>query len=406
VNGQGRNWLGDVRVGAAVYLLTSLPVFAAVFVGTRPGLMEQQGTVTDFLHGFCHYDGGHFESIIHDGYWYDPARGSNIAFFPGYPLAVEGVLRLSGCSTRLAMVTISNVSLCLSFIVLAAYLRIRFPDEPASSRLTILTLIGVLPAGFFFRMGYSESLFLLFVSLLLLGFVQRWPVIVLAVLAGALTGIRAVGLAAGAAVIVQVLADTSRGSPGKRVATAALLAPVTCWGLLAFMGYQQVRFGTPIAFALTQEHWSFYSPAPGDIPTKALRLALAEPIWNSYVPGSSRYWARFESEGMPVLGLLFWNPILFAIAVVAVIVGWRRGWLAAHEAILGLGLLLIPYATRADEMSMGSHARFAAVAIPAYVVIGRMLERLSAPARWLVLAALAALMTLWAALFAACWPLC
>ena len=30
MNGTGRAWLGDVRVGVAVYLVTSLPVFLGV----------------------------------------------------------------------------------------------------------------------------------------------------------------------------------------------------------------------------------------------------------------------------------------------------------------------------------------------------------------------------------------
>ena len=35
-----------------------------------------------------------------------------------------------------------------------------------------------------------------------------------------------------------------------------------------------------------------------------------------------------------------------------------RGWFTKPETILGIGLLLIPYVTRGDEMSMGSQARF------------------------------------------------
>ncbi len=274
-------WLADARIGVAVYVVTSLPVFLGVWVGTTSGLVEHKGPVVDFLHGFCHFDGGHFESIIHRGYEYDPGRGANIAFFPGYPIAIDGVKRLTAWPTRLAMVVASNAALCGAFILLARYLRLRRPDEPSRLPRMTLLLIGLWPVGFFFRMGYSESLFLAFLALLLLGVVERWPAFVLALIAGALTGIRAVGVAASAAVIAQVLLNPARGPFRGRLLTAALLAPVSCWGLLAFMGYQQARFGTPLAFVVVQQHWAYHTPDPGAIPTKAARLALAEPIRNT-----------------------------------------------------------------------------------------------------------------------------
>lgn len=406
MNESRSSWLGDARLGMAVYLLTSLPVFAGVYIGAMTGLIEHRAPVVSYLHGFCHFDGGHFESVIHNGYEYDPGRGSNIAFFPGFPLAIEGVRGLTGWPTRLAMVVASNVALCCAFILLARYLRLRGPNEPSHLRLLTLVLIGLWPVGFFFRMGYSESLFLAFLALLLLGVAERWPAVVLAVIAGTLTGIRAVGVAASAAVIAHVLLDPTRGSLRGRVLTAALLAPLSCWGLLAFMGYQQVRFGTPLAFVVVQQHWAYHRPAADAIPTKAARLALAEPIWNTYVPGSTRHWVQYGESRLPFPGLGFWNPILFLVAVVAVVGGWLRGWLTFFEAALGVGLLLIPYVTRADEMSMGSHARFAAVVIPAYLVLARMLGRLPAAVVWIVFASLAVSLVLWSALFAAHWALC
>lgn len=397
---------GDVVTGLAVYAVTALPVVLGVFIGTTPGLIEQYEPVEDFLHGLCHYDGGHFESIVNDGYRYDPARGSTVAFFPGYPVAVDGVRRLTGWPTRLAMVVTSNVALCAAFVLLATYLRVRLPGGSPALRVTILTLVGVWPLGFYFRMGYSEGLFLLGLALLLLGFAMRWPLVVLAVVAGALSGTRAVGVAAGAAVMVYELSDRSLGTAGRRIARAALIAPLCFWGLLAFMAYQQARLGTPFAFVHVQQHWTYYSPRPGDLQSKVARLALAEPIWNAYVPGSSRHWSNYEQDGKPFLALGFWNPVLFLAAAVAVVVGWWFGRLTYPEAVLGTGLLLIPYLTRADELSMGSHGRFAAVVVPAFVVFGLALYQLPSAARWVVLAGLLAVLGLCAARFAARWPLC
>jgi hypothetical protein len=405
VNGSRRAWLRDVGIGATVYVVTSLPVFLGVYAGTTSGLIEHKGPVADFLHGFCHFDGGHFESIIHNGYQLERERGATVAFFPGYPLAIQAVRYLTGWPTRLAMITASNAALLGAFILLAAYLRVRCPED-TRLRFATLFLIGFWPVGFYFRMGYSESLFLLVLAVLLLGFAKRWPAGLLAAIAGALTGIRAVGVAASAAVLAHVLGDTARGSPVRRIVMAATLALVSCWGLLAFMAYQQTRFGTPFAFVNVQDNWVFYAPGPDDIPSKGVRLALLEPIWNAYIPGSPRFWGRYEEDAIPLLNLAFWNPILFVLAVLAVLLGWRRGWLSRDEAFLGLGLLLIPYLTRADELSMGSHARFASVVVPAFLVLGRLTARLPIGAMAVLYAGLAVSLLLCSAHFAARWPLC
>lgn len=400
------NWSADVLTGLAVYLLTSIPVFLGTMIGTAPGVLAHQGPVDGFLHGLCHFDGSHFQSIIERGYWYDPAHPCSVAFFPGYPLAAEAVRHVTGRSARLALVATANAALAIMFVVLSAYLRARFPADVAAVRLTILTLVGLWPAGFFFRMAYSESLFLLMEALLLLGLARRWPAVWLAFIAGAATGIRPVGVAATAAVLAGVLADPARGSPRRRFLASAALLPIGCWGLITYMAYQYARFDTPIAFIIAQQHWAFYSPPPGQIPTKALRLLLAEPIWNAYVPGSSRHWVQFDPHGQPLLGVMFWNACFFVLATAAVAVGWLRRWLTHPELILGLGLLAIPYLTRADEMSMGSHARFSAIVLPAFVVAGRLLARLPPIASWIAFAGLAPVLALWSALFAARWPLC
>lgn len=404
--GPQRHWPADIVTGFAVYILTSLPVFLGVMIGTTPEVIARQGPVEDFLHGFCHFDGSYFESIMDRGYWYDPAHSSAVAFFPAYPVSAGWVRRVTGWSTRFALVATANAALALTFVVLAAYLRIRFPTEPLATRLTILTLVGLWPAGLFFRMAYSESLFLLAESLLLYGLARRWPIGVLAFIAGAATGIRPVGVAASAAVLVLVLSDPARGPLRKRILTALAYGPLASWGLIAFMVFQYLKFDTPIAFVLAQQQWAFYSPPDGQIPTKALRLLLAEPVWNAYVPGSSRHWEQFDPHGMPLLGVMFWNPLLFVLAVAAMLFGWLRDWLNRPELILGFGLLFIPYITRGDEMSMGSHARFAAIALPAFVVAGRLLSHLPPAATWIVFAGLTPILALWSALFAACWPLC
>ena len=401
-----RPWLTDIVAGLAVYVFTSLPVLMGVSMATTLGVMRHSSAPPCFVDATCQFDGAHFASIIDDGYRYDRDNASTVAFFPGYPVVGGWVRSLGNWPARLATVVTANVSFALALILLSAYLRVRYPEDAGSTRLTILILIGLWPAGFFFRMGYSESLFLLTLALLLLGFTRRWPVWLLAFIAGAATGIRLVGIVASAAVVYHVVSDEERGSSRRRLLLAAALAPLTCWGILAFIGYQEVRFHTPVAFVDAQKHWAFYSPLPGEISSKAVRLAVAEPIWNMYVPGSSRHWMLFHATKNPLFGIMFWNPILFTLASVAVIIGLFRGWLTRPEAVIGVGLLLIPYVTRGDELCMGSQARFTTVVVPAFVVMGRLLGRSLAAITTLLLAVAAALLMLWSALFAAGWPMC
>jgi hypothetical protein len=397
-------WPWDVLTGVAVYALTSLPVLLGLVVATTPGVLVHDGPTPSVLGACCYFDGGHYHVIVRDGYSFDPARESNVAFFPGYPVVAELVRRLTACGPPLALVVVSNAAFAVALVLISAYLRTRFPDEPPYTRLTTLTLIGLWPIGFYFRIGYSESLFLAVLALLLLGLARRWPVALLALMAGAATGIRPVGVAATVAVSVHVLLDASRGPLRSRILTAALLVPLGCSGLLAYMGYQKATFGDPLAFAQTQRHWVLYHPPADAGPLhKWARLAVAEPIWNVYVPDSPRHWSRIDPS--PLLGLTFWNPVLFLVALASIGYGWFRRWLTVPEAVLALGLLVIPYLTRGYEMSMVSQGRFATVVIPAYVVLGRLLARLPPAATWIVFAGFAPLLALWSALFAAAWPL-
>lgn len=400
------HWRADTAIGLGVYLLTLLPVALGVTLAVTPNVFARADGPQDLAHACCNFDGGYFAEIMTQGYWFDPNGGSGVAFFPGYPLLAMAFSQFTNWSVRVAMVVTSNLALAGAFVLLAAYLRARNPAGPLASRLATLGLIGLWPSGFFLRMGYSESLFLFLVAAVLLGFARRWPVLVLAVLAGAATGVRPVGVAATAAVALSVLADPTRGSFAKRVLLAAGVGAIGCWGMFAYMGYLQVNYGNALLFADAHAQWSFYQPRPGDIPSKWARLALAEPIWNAYVPGSTRRWWQFEPHGIPVLGLQFWNPIFFVLAATGVAVGWCRGWLSRPEVVLGLGLVLIPYLTRADEISMGSQARFAAVVVPAFVVGGRLLSGLPPQVTWAVFALLSPLLTVWAAMYAAKWPMC
>lgn len=394
----------DLLAGLAVYAVTAVPVWVGFAAATTPGFLHHDGPPPDALTAASHYDGTYFRDIVDHGYRTDSAGRPTVAFFPGYPLAAGAVAAVTGLGTEAALVLTANVAFALALGLLSAYIRARFPDQPAAFRWATLFALGFWPAGVVFRMAYSESLFLALLAVLLLGMARRWPAVVLAAVAGAATGVRAVGVAASAAVLAHILLDPARGTARRRLLTAAALAPLTAWGLIGYMGYQADRFGDPLAFARAQDHWrAFYPDRPGLLP-KLGRLAAGEPLWSTYVPGSARDWRPFDGLGLGPVGPAFWNPLLFTGAAVAVLVAGRRGWAGGPEAVLGFGLLAVPYLTRADEMSMNSHARFAALVVPVYVVLGRFVAARPAVG-WGLFGVFGTVLAVWTAGFCAGRPM-
>jgi len=398
------HWRTDLLNAVIVYALSVLPVLAGLAHATRIVAPSSAALAPVTLNLCCYFDGGHFNHIVREGYRSEDPEQPAVAFFPGYPLIVRFLVCVTDWPVPYTLVMTANASFLAALVLLSAYLRLRMPGD-SKTRFTTLLLVGFFPFGFFFRMGYSESLFFALIVLLLLGVAKKWPLWVLAVIAGAATGVRAVGIATSFAGLVHVLADRERGSPIRRLTTAGAIAPLAVWGLLAFMAYQWLEFGTPLGFVEAHSHWIHYRPSPGDLGPKWVRLLLAEPIWNAYRPCSPRYWMSIDQCGVPFLGLAFWNPMVFVSGVIAVCLGWHRKWLTPTEGVLGLGLLLIPYVSRADEMSMVSQSRFATVVVPGYVVFGRLLARTPALARLSTFAIMAVLLGVWTSLFARTWPL-
>ncbi len=110
-----------------------------------------------------------------------------------------------------------------------------------------------------------------------------------------------------------------------------------------------------------------------------MSLVSWEPIWSVYEPDTPAYFGGF-SNGEWARSMRFFNPIFFCGTAALIAIGaWKR-WLNTYEILFAAGLLAIPYFSRAYEMCMESHGRFAAVVVPVYIVIGELLACLP---RWL-----------------------
>jgi hypothetical protein len=139
-------WFEDFFAGFAAYYLTSLPVLAGVFFAVS----FEQSAVSggDPVAACFRFDALHYRDIIRQGYSYDPNQGSLVAFFPAYPLLSRWIGQATRLSSEEAAMLAANLALLGAFVLLARYIRVRWPEATAASRACwsrITTVISMTP---------------------------------------------------------------------------------------------------------------------------------------------------------------------------------------------------------------------------------------------------------------------
>ncbi|HEV3258760.1 MAG TPA: mannosyltransferase family protein [Gemmataceae bacterium] len=392
-------WDEALGAGSLFYFLTSVIAVFGVVIGHQFVIPADTGQARqgDLLSAFAAWDGQWYSRIVMEGYTYDRTRMSSVVFFPGYPVFGQVVVRLTGWSPERALLIVSHLSLAAAFVLMAAYARRRFPQSPRQVTGYVLLSMGLLPTTFFFRMAYSESLFLALALLAMYGMERRWPLLVVALVVGLATAARPVGVALLAPLLLHVWhrSATLQGF----VLRFVCLVPIGCWGLGGYVLYQHRAFGEPLAFVQAERHWRMRPAVP--LAEKLAGLGTFEPIECVFDRSSPGFWGRRAPRGNPWFNLQIANPIFFVLASVLLAVGGWQRWLSPCELAFGASALLIPYVTKGYEMCMGGMGRYAAVAFPIYLVLGQLLGCMPAPVAAGVLAVSGFLMGAYAALFAA-----
>lgn len=370
--------LGEsAAIGLLYYWITSNVVLMGVALGV--GYIPETPTGAhkfDYDGEFyANWDGQWYKDVARRGYFYKEDDYSSVAFFPAFPLAGRLLSRATGLREELALLVVANAFLAASFALFSIYLRERFPDAPDGFHGYALVAMGLLPTTFFFRMAYSESTFLVCLILSLYAMARRWPLVVVAALVGLGTAVRPVGVALVPALLLHVR-DRSETRGGFVLKSAALI-PLACWGLAAYMIYQALEFGDPIAFVRAQAAWG--GRKPPSLGRKVIALATLEPFRTLYNPSVPGYWGKSTGPLDFPFSLRAADPFFFAGAAVLVLVGFVKGWLSKCESAAGALLLLIPYWTHGYEHCLLSTGRYAAAVVPIYPVIGRLAVRLPAP---------------------------
>ncbi len=390
--------MDHVGRGLLTYYLTSLIAVIGVAFGHEflklP--LHARAKAADFPAAFANWDGEYYVEIADKGYRYDVNVPSNVAFFPALPLLARWLTTLTGLRTDAALLIVAQVSLAGAFMLLAAYVGRSADAGRVESAPWALIALGVWPTTFFFRMAYSESLFLLTTLAALYGMERRWPILAIALVCGAAAATRPVGICL-AAPFAWHLWRTSGG--WMRLLPRLAWIPLAAWGLLAFMLFQYLEFGNALAFAETQENWRRRAPAPWT--TRVTDLLTLEPVRGVFDAASPCYWQRGTTEINALFSLHLANPIYWLAGLILIGIGaWKR-WLTSYELLLAASLLIVPYALRGHEMCMTGMARFTAAAFPIYLVLGRLLARLPTPIAPALVALSGFLLGCYAALFAA-----
>lgn len=343
----------------------------------------------------ANWDGQWYVRIARDGYSYDREAMSSVAFYPAYPLCGRFVAWVTRLDYDLSLAIVSNVAFFFALLLLQASIRRSQNSVPGQAEFAALAM-AVFPVSFFFRVAYSDSLFLMLAILTLYGLRRQWPILVVAALVGLTTAARPVGVAL-VPPVCWVIWNRKESLPG-RLLILAVAGPLCVWGLAAYSGFLSARFGNPMAFAQTQEHWRFRRDA--DSTAKVNATLTLEPIGTVYEESDRAHWQRFDQRLGAEFSLQFANPIYFVGVCALVGFGaWRR-WLSVEEVLFAAGALLIPYLTKSFDSCMSSHARYAAVAFPVYIVMGRLLAGFRPEQSATLCAVSAWLLGVYAALFA------
>jgi Gpi18-like mannosyltransferase len=334
------------------FLITRLVVFAGAYLSDVVLPMVSNDEPRGAIGIWNRWDTVWYGDIVDNGYSFDPALKSSVAFFPLYPLLISIIKPLIG-STVAAGLLISNLAFLLSLILLYRLTEAKFESRATAARTVFY--IASFPTAFFFAAAYTESLFLLLsVGAAYAAHERRWG---WAAVCGALcAATRSFGVLIWVMIILEWLAShgwtlgavRQPGSWGKlrdvvrtdfRTLFIICLIPV---GLLAYMIYLDVQFGDPIAFWTTQSAWGFTNIGPVAVIIRDIgRVARGELPYFTY---------------LNVLAFL-------AVVWICFFIGRRLG---AGYALYALLSVLLPMFSRTESM-----IRYILVVFPVFMMAGR-----------------------------------
>jgi len=203
---------------------------------------------------FAAWDSGWYFDIARQGYYFNPAGESSIAFFPLYPLLMRAVAWPFGGSDKALWVAGIAISYGAFALALGTVHRLtqKMTGDGEAARRTVLYL-AVFPFSLFFSRVYAESLFLLLsAQAVSRAYDGRWA------LAGACGALATLTRPNGILIAVPLACMAFGGRPSVRtlVTRFATLAPIPL-ALAGYCAYVYTLAGDPLAWLSAQAHWGY-----------------------------------------------------------------------------------------------------------------------------------------------------
>jgi hypothetical protein len=298
------------------------------------------------IDGTDRWDAGWLLRISREGY---DTGDASAAFFPAYPFAVRAVADVTGASSIVAGILVSNVAFLGALIVLHALTSLEFSPEVARRTVVIAAFF---PTSFFFLAPYSESLFLL-AALVSFWAARRGRWLVSGLAGAVAAATRVVGIVLLPALLVEAFLGERGAERRTRWRRAGRAGLVALGPALYSLGWW-VTDGRPLQPLKAQGLWDRAPAFPVVTLGKGLLLAV---------------------RGLSVLRGAYWTAdFVFAFLALALLaVAIARKWLRPSYLTYTTLSLLVPLCDPAPGRPLLSFPRFTIVVFPLFWTIALLL---------------------------------
>lgn len=374
-----------------VWLLTRVLIwtvaqFGRLAVTIWPQAPEQI-LANPFHDWMAFWDAGWYQGLAQGSYFFSTTEFSSVAFFPLYPLLGKLFIQM-GFPGDVALKVVSNFACVIGLVVVYALFRRLLGGDRETARRGVLYL-AVSPIAIYFVAGYTESLFvLLCAASMLLAEKKRW--LWAALFAALASATRLTGIIMWGVLGLLWLRDhgwfllrvhrrenwinlwAGLKADGRSFA-AIQLAPA---GLLGYMLFQWLEFGTPTAFLQSQAAWSHLQASPLDVWWRTFEDVL-----------KGRWWQGGDHNML----MRPWESLAFLIGTGLGLWIWRR-WGAAYGLFCLLSIF-IPAVSQPTSM-----VRYAGAIFLLYLPLAMLGRSTLFDRGWLIVSA--SLMGLFTVMFA------
>lgn len=356
-------WITAGALSCAVFCVVAL---AGLALGMWLLPAGQVGRSTALWPNLIRWDANAYLEIARRGYAFTPhhlATGDSVAYFPGYPLVEWLLLRVPGIP--LVLVAVGPAFLA-GIAAILAFSKLAHRRLSASSARCATLGFAIFPGASFMIGGYPTTILNLLAVLVLANLVKGRPW-----RAAGWSGLATLfgPLAVVVAVAIPLFGLGHRRSRWRwTVLTLLGQATVAEVGLLAFCGFQWVRFSTPLAFVTAENNWGSAS-----LTTRLVRAVTLSPFTTYY----GHPW--IGPPGHPPLSefVLYLQCVgsVVAFGFILVMLLEQAHHRPAWIAIVGFLVLAAYYWATSTLIGPISGFRLLYIDVPAFLGLGYLAER-------------------------------